>query len=76
MRQVLIEAARRRKSLKRGAEETVFVTVDSWQAPMTLRGSELIALDVRGMAGFAEVRAAGMACQREFRAEREHGDSP
>ena len=45
MRQVLIEAARRRKSLKRGSEEAVFVTMDSWQAPMTLRGSELIALD-------------------------------
>jgi RNA polymerase sigma factor (TIGR02999 family) len=42
---VLIEAARRRKSLKRGAEEAVFVTMDSWQAPMTLKGSELIALD-------------------------------
>ena len=26
---------------------------------------------VRGMAGFAEVRAAGMACQKQFRAERE-----
>jgi RNA polymerase sigma-70 factor, ECF subfamily len=45
MRQVLIEAARRRKSLKRGADEAVFVTMDSWDAPMTLRGSELIALD-------------------------------
>ena len=34
--------------------------------------SDIMFTGVRGMAGFAEVRAAGMACQKQFRAEREH----
>jgi hypothetical protein len=33
--------------------------------------SDTMFAGVRGMAGFAEIRAAGMACQKEFRAERE-----
>jgi RNA polymerase sigma factor (TIGR02999 family) len=46
MRQVLIEAARRRNALKRGGgDEVVLVTMDSSQAPTTLAGGELIALD-------------------------------
>jgi RNA polymerase sigma factor (TIGR02999 family) len=45
MRQVLIEAARRRNALKRGGDDAVFVTLDSSQAGTLLVGDELIALD-------------------------------
>lgn len=46
MRQVLIEAARKRNALKRGgAEGTVFLTTDFPEAPAMVVGDELIALD-------------------------------
>jgi len=45
MRQVLIEAVRRRKALKRGGEDAVFLTMESTPAQTTLAGEELIALD-------------------------------
>jgi len=46
MRQVLIEAARRRNALKRGGgDDTVLLTMDTSQAPTMLVGDELIALD-------------------------------
>jgi len=46
MRQVLIEAARRRNALKRGGgDDTVLLTMDASQAPTMLVGDELIALD-------------------------------
>jgi len=46
MRQVLIEAARKRHALKRGGSDgTVFLTTDFPEAPAVLVGDELIALD-------------------------------
>ena len=46
MRQVLIEAARRRNSLKRGGgEDAVFVTMDVLEAQTALLPDELLALD-------------------------------
>lgn len=44
MRQVLIEAARRRMALKRGGNEA-FVTLDDGVATVEARSSELLALD-------------------------------
>ena len=45
MRQVLIEAARRRKAQKRGGGEGVLVTLENWSAPAVSLGDELIGLD-------------------------------
>ena len=46
MRQVLIEAARKRNALKRGgANEALFLTTDFPEAPSIMVGDELIALD-------------------------------
>ena len=46
MRQVLIEAVRRRKALKRGGgNDAVFVTMEPSAEPITMVGDELIALD-------------------------------
>jgi RNA polymerase sigma factor (TIGR02999 family) len=46
MRQVLIEAARKRNALKRGgASGAVYLTTDFPEAPAVLVGDELIALD-------------------------------
>ncbi|HUA58720.1 MAG TPA: ECF-type sigma factor [Verrucomicrobiae bacterium] len=45
MRQVLVEAARRRHALKRGGQDAVLVTMDSFAAQTELTGRELIALD-------------------------------
>ena len=46
MRQVLIEAARRRNALKRGAgEDAVFITMDALEAHPALLPDELLALD-------------------------------
>ena len=47
MRQVLIEAARRKKRLKRGGEsQTVVITTDSLEAPTALAENELLTLDL------------------------------
>lgn len=47
MRQVLIEAARRRKALKRGGgSQTVLITTDSFEAPTAVAENELLTLDV------------------------------
>jgi RNA polymerase sigma factor (TIGR02999 family) len=46
MRQVLIEAARRRKAVKRGGgEDAVLVTLDAFASQPMRAGDELIALD-------------------------------
>ena len=46
MRQVLIDAARRKKARKRsGAEDTVLLTVDPSSPPAALIGEDLLALD-------------------------------
>jgi RNA polymerase sigma-70 factor, ECF subfamily len=45
MRQVLIEAVRRRKALKRGGDDAIFVTMDSSPVQTILVDDELIALD-------------------------------
>jgi len=45
MRQVLIEAVRRRKALKRGGNDAVFVTMEPSAEPTLLVGDELLALD-------------------------------
>jgi RNA polymerase sigma factor (TIGR02999 family) len=47
MRQVLIEAARRRKRLKRGGgSQTVLITTDSFEDPTAVAEDELLALDL------------------------------
>jgi RNA polymerase sigma factor (TIGR02999 family) len=46
MRQVLVEAARRRNASKRGGEDDVsFITYDETMLPVTTCGKELLALD-------------------------------
>jgi RNA polymerase sigma-70 factor, ECF subfamily len=45
MRQVLVEAARRRNSQKRGGEEAAFITFDESFAATTECGKEVLALD-------------------------------
>jgi RNA polymerase sigma factor (TIGR02999 family) len=45
MRQILVEAARRRNADKRGGEDAAFVTFDETVAPASACGKELIALD-------------------------------
>lgn len=45
MRQVLIEAARRRNAVKRGGGDALFVTIDSSEAETMVVGDELLALD-------------------------------
>jgi RNA polymerase sigma factor (TIGR02999 family) len=45
MRQVLIEAARRRKTQKRGGDDSIYVTLDGLPAKTMVVGDELIALD-------------------------------